>query len=469
MLSLFERAVQRAHPSAAAGTRSTRPARWLLLAGLVAAFACFAAPAGARVVTDASIHKKFGIIPTTNSASARQFACNAENSDCAALNYHGGPVQHAERDYLFFWTPAGHGTPPAYRAGMASWLSDFAGVDYTAGNPFSVDQQYSDTSGPGGAKNFVPYAITNGGTLIDTAAYPASGCPVSSFAVCLTDAQLSAQLTSYLAAHPTLPKGINTEYFIMTPNGVRSCFDAGGTQCSYSSYCGYHSFTGSGASQIVYADLPWAYNVSGCDVNQAFQTGYANADAIDPVVGIFSHELSESMTDPNLNAWYQTSGTDGGEEIGDKCAYIYGSGGYGSTIGLANNGLGYWNVSAFGDQYLMQLEFDNRTLNCARTDTDTQPAETVSIAPNPPVHGSSATFTAHITDALGVQYVNWTFGDGTTGTTQGTSCTGTSPTFTCAITHTYAAAHPSPGIKTNAVVTDQHGNEKSVVTTITVS
>jgi hypothetical protein len=449
--------------------RRARPALWLLLMALVAVMALAAAPAGARVVTDSLTHKKFGIVPTTNSPGAKKFACNAENSDCTALTYNGGPVQHSERVYLFFWAPRGHGVPPAYRGGMASWLNDMAGGDYTSGNPFSVNQQYYDKSGPSGAKNFVPYGITDGGTIIDTTAYPTSGCPTAGYSVCLTNAQLAAELSSYLSAHSTLPRGIDTEYFILTPNNVLSCFDSGGTQCAYTSYCGYHTYTGTGSTQIVYADMPWSYNTNGCDVNLAFGMGYANADAIDPVVGVFSHELSESMTDPNLNAWYQNGGADNGYEIGDKCAYIYGAGGYGSHTGLANNGLGYWNVTAYGDQYLMQLEFDNRLKTCERTDTDTQPSETVSISPNPPVHGSSALFTAHVTASLGVAYVTWNFGDGTTGITQGSACTGTSPNFTCTISHTYTAAHPSPGIKTNAVVTDGHGNEKVVVTTITVS
>ena len=83
-----------------------------------------------------------------------------------------------------------------------------AASDYTSANQFGVDRRYYDDSGPGGTHNFVPYAVTNGGTLTDTAAYPTSGCPLSGFSVCLTDAQLATQLSSYLAAHPTLPKGL---------------------------------------------------------------------------------------------------------------------------------------------------------------------------------------------------------------------------------------------------------------------
>ena len=453
------------------GQRSARNTRAaVVLVGVLAVVACSAASAGARVVTDSLTHKKFGIVPTTNAHLRVGAACNAENSDCTKLTYGGGPVQHAEKDYLLFWTPSGHSAPSAYRGAMSGWLSELASSTFWLfGNPVTVNQQYYDNSGPGGAHNFVPYAITNGGTLIDTAAYPASGCSDDGMPVCLTDAQLTTQLSSYLSSHPTLPKGLNTEYFIMTPNGVGSCFDSSSSSCAYTGYCGYHSSMGSGSSQVLYANMPWAFNVSGCDVNSAFGTGYPNADGIDPVVGIFSHELSETMTDPVPGSgWTQTGGTDAGYEIGDKCAYIYGTGGYGSMTGLSNNGLGYWNVSMGTDQYLMQMEFDNRLSTCALKDTDVVPAATVTVTPNPPHHGSSATFKASITDALGVQYVQWSFGDGTTGTTQGTSCTGTSPIL-CSINHTFAAAHGSPGITSTATVTDKHGTESKASVTFTVS
>jgi len=469
--SSFERARSSAR-SVAFGERSERSVRTtrgvLVLTAVLAAAAFTAVPAGAQVVTDSITHKRFGIVPTTNAHPRAGAACNAENSDCTTLSYGGGPVQHAEKDYLFFWTPAGHNAPSAYRLGMNSWLTEIGAADYTSGNPISVDQQYYDDSGPGGAHNFVPYAVVDGGMLIDTDAYPTSGCPiVSGQTVCLTDAQLTSELSTYLAAHPTLPKGLGAEYFILTPVGVDTCFDSGGTSCAYTAYCGYHSNDGTGASQILYADMPWAYNESGCDVNLAFGTGYPNADGIDPVVGIFSHELSETMTDPDPSSgWTQTSGTDAGYEVGDKCAYIYGTGGYGSTTGLANNGLGYWNVALGSDQYLMQMEFDNRIANCAVKDTDVQPAETLTITPNPPTHGSVATLKASITDTLGVAYVQWVFGDGKAGTTQGTSCTGTSPVV-CSINHTYAAA--SPGVTASAVVTDKDGNEKKVTLTFSVS
>jgi PKD domain/Phosphate-induced protein 1 conserved region len=442
------------------------------LAALASALlGCFVATAGAQVVLDTATHTRFGIAPTLarseSSAPAivRQGAapalqgptCDADNEDCTKLTYKGGPVQHAESDYLFFWGPTGHALPSTYVSGIQTWLSAVAGADYSPDDQFAVDQQYYDLSGPGGAKSYVPYAIDDADTVIDTDSYPTSECTDkngngSTLAVCLTDGQIVSELSSYITAHH-LPTGIDTEYFVLTPEGVGSCFDSNSSECSYTGYCGYHSFAGSGSAQILYADLPWAYKVPGCDVDEAFGTGYANSDFIDPVVSVFSHEMSETMTDPNLDAWIQEGGADAGYEVADKCAYIYGSGGYGSMSGLSYNGSGYWNVSLEGDDYLMQLEFDNRLGNCALQDTDTQPTVSVSVAPATPAPGSQATYTAKITDPAGVKSVEWNFGDGTT-------ASGSS------VEHVYAAA----GTKTLTVlVVDEHGNEKRVTESVTVT
>jgi PKD repeat protein len=132
---------------------------------------------------------------------------------------------------------------------------------------------------------------------------------------------------------------------------------------------------------------------------------------------------------------------------------VYGSGGFGSLTGLANNGLGFYNYTLSGDQYLMREEWDQRLKNCSRTNTDAQP--TVSITPTTATHGTATVFTAHVTDAAGISTIAWTFGDG-----------GSATTTAATVSHTYATA----GSKTmTLIVTDGHGNTKKVVQTITVS
>lgn len=342
------------------------------LAAIAAACGSSASVASAKVVVDPATHQRFSIVPALGGASpAAAPAGMSCSTDCTALLYHNGPVQHGEHDYLFFWFPTGYTLPAAYESGLQSWLNNVAAAAGTAGNPFSVDTLYYDNSGTGGTASYVPYAVQDAGTIVDTDPYPASVCTDTDASnltepVCLTDAQIQTELSSYITAHSD-PKGINTQYFVLTPQGVGSCFDSSSSSCSYTAFCGYHSYIGSGSSQIVYANLPWAYQVPGCDVNDAFGAGYPNAGGIDPVVSVFSHELSETMTDPNLNAWYDSSGN----EIGDKCAYDYGPGGYGSVADVNYNGSGYWNIPLGSGDYLMQLEYDQRTGDCEAGLTNT--------------------------------------------------------------------------------------------------
>jgi hypothetical protein len=63
----------------------------------------------------------------------------------------------------------------------------------------------------------------------------------------------------------------------------------------------------------------------------------------------------ESITDPQLNAWYDPSLSG---EIGDKCAWIFGANTWMGPSALGNQN---WNGTVFE----MQQEWDNNALACA--------------------------------------------------------------------------------------------------------
>jgi PKD repeat protein len=78
----------------------------------------------------------------------------------------------------------------------------------------------------------------------------------------------------------------------------------------------------------------------------------------------------------------------------------------------------------------------------------------VSITIQPaPVHGSPSTFTANVTDPAGVSSVQWSFGDGTTATTN-------------PVNHTYSSAG---SVTVSVIVTDNHGNEQLATQSVTVA
>lgn len=426
--------------------------------------------AGAKVIYDRFIHKKFGIFPSTlalsglpSSGPGRIGALGTATCDptidpsCASLmtNTGPGPVQHSEQDYLVFWGPSGS-FPANYVTGMQSFLSGLAAQDYSTGhttgptgNPLSVLQQYYDSSGPGGATRFIPLAIQNAGTIMDTDPYPNGGhsCTDSSQGYnptdCVTGDDIQSELESYIAAHGD-PTGVGVEYFVLTPPSVGSCDDSTSTSCFASQYCAWHTFD-PGDGNFTYADIPYATNVSGCD-----QGANLNNDGTDAVVTGFSHELAETMTDPEINAWQGSGG--GSDEIGDKCAYQYVVGGLaGDTTGLpAPSGTPY-DITLGGRNYLLQMEFNNSanggTGGCTQWDTYTQPTASISV-PGSVAPGTPASFSlTSISAPAGIAYVTWDFGDG--------SATQTS-IGTAAIDHTYSA---SGNDTVTAILTDNQGNE----------
>ena len=274
-----------------------------LFVAVLAALTLGASPAGALIVKTKS-GARFGVVPAIRGAGAASRPALGAlvpscTTSCAPVTYHNsGPVQHGEKEYLFYWAPSGHPMPSTYRSGFTTFIQEIAGRDYTGTNQFSVAQQYYDLSGPGGAKRFVPYGITYGGAVLDTHAYPPSGCSGTDAngaaePVCLTQAQIATELSSYITAH-SLRTDPTVEYHVITPNGVASCFDSSSTICSYTQYCGWHSTMQVSGHTVLYADLPWVYNVNGCDTNLAFRSGYSTGDALDPVVDVMSREISES-------------------------------------------------------------------------------------------------------------------------------------------------------------------------------
>jgi hypothetical protein len=383
-------------------------------------------------------------------------------TSCSRVSLHpGGVVQHGQIVHLILWlpsTPSGLYLPPSYGPDLSTWLADAAAGDFTAGNVFSVAQQYYDLSGPGGTRNFVQYAMSAVPALVVTDPLPPSACtdkvPGSGAApYCLTDAQIQGELRGVITAG-NLPQNTNTSYVLFTPNSVGSCRSSASTKCAYANYCGYHSFFAGPKGPIVYSDMPWLYGMQGCDPQVMWGFGYPNGSPADPEVGMLSRQLIGMMTDPILNGWSDSTG----HEIGDKCSFEYGPGGVGSTSGLHDNGLGEWNEALNGDQYLLPLEFSNHdsnqtTTGCVGRDTDSQPLVKVTVTPNPPVHGAQVRLTASITDPAGVYRTRWNFGDGVSA-------------YGSSVSHTYVAPGPETII---FVVTDNHGNETQVKLAVNVA
>jgi hypothetical protein len=287
---------------------------------------------------DYNIH----VFPTVNKAPELP-------PDSGPLVYHGGPVlQTGVTTYAIFWVPPHlqNGGPTSlsahYQTVQKNMLADYEkhGID-------NNNTQYYQTVGT--ANKYIQNNGAFGGFYLDTSAYPASGCSDTvTPGNCITDAQLQSEVTKVMGLKGWTG-GLNKMFLVFTSSGEGSCFDSSSSQCAYSYYCAYHSYIG-GVTPVVYGNEPFG-DTSYCQVGGTPSPN--NDPQADTAATAASHELTEAITDPELNAWY----TSLGNEIGDLCAYNYGTNSWDSA-----NANQMWN----GRFYELQMEFDNHNGACVQ-------------------------------------------------------------------------------------------------------
>lgn len=292
------------------------------------------------------------------------------------MEYHGGPVAASNTNYTLYWDPSGAPAYPAgYEAGLNRYFEDLAHDSGGIQNTDAVLVQY-------GAN----YNSHFGGALIDGDPYPANGC--SAAPICFTDAQLRAEIASYVEAHK-LPTDVTHQYFLLTPPGVESCFEAAGKSCSagtkHSAFCAYHSDIPVTGGVVIYANDPYVNGLN-CDVGEE----HPNNNPSDATIGGgLAHEHSEAVTDPEINAWFDSKG----REVGDKCRTFKESTEFGPPLGTASDGAKY-NQVLNSDLYWYQQEWSNSARACAQRTTAALPTVT-KVAPvkGPKAGGTSVTIT----------------------------------------------------------------------------
>jgi len=93
-------------------------------------------------------------------------------------------------------------------------------------------------------------------------------------------------------------------------------------------------------------------NVNGCNVQQPSPNG----SLVDSTMDVLSHELFETITDPDGYGWWNSFDLDlGGYEIGDECQ---------------DYNFGYSNINLAGTPYEIQPEYSNAQHACATRPTE---------------------------------------------------------------------------------------------------
>ena len=204
----------------------------------------------------------------------------------------------------------------SYESLLNRYFADVAHDSGGSSNVYAVAKQYSDGSG------HIQYSSTVGGSYVDRDPLPPNGCTDGGDPYCLTDQQLENEIQAVLTARGW-HGGLDHIFFLLTPNGVGSCFDTLGSQCSTNVFCAYHSaFLDSNDEDVIYANEPYegptAGAASGCT---GPDQGFPNDTDADTTINTISHEHNEAITDPFGDGWIANDGN----EDGDLCAYGFGS------------------------------------------------------------------------------------------------------------------------------------------------
>ncbi len=295
----------------------------LFIVGTFMAIVPFSASAAPRSVQSSATSQAVVHKPHLYIRGNRQPHAQAGNN----LVYGGGPVMTGTTNaYAIFWEP-GNNVSANYNALIKRYFGDIGGSPL-----YQIANQYTQTGGG------YPSNAVLAGSWVDTQAYPET--PV-------LDSDLQAEVTHAQQVNGW-QSGIDNIFFVFTGRGEDICTDSSQSQCASNTFCAYHNYFG---TNTIYAAMPYAASFS-CNPGSS-----PNNDDADQTINVTSHEQMEAATDPLLNAWLDSSG----QEIGDKCAWTFGS--------LNSQGADVvWN----NDPYIVQEEWDNNSSACSLTPTTSQ-------------------------------------------------------------------------------------------------
>lgn len=256
-------------------------------------------------------------------AFARGGGGGSRPSRGTGISYHGGPVVLSPTIAAIYWYNGAlyAGGPAAGTAGAGSadgslvglFLRSLGGTGY-----WNINNTYYNGSG-----QHVPNSLAYSQYWADNTGVPASGASVS-------DAAVQSEVVKGFTSG-ALTYDANTLYAVFSGPGVNL---GGGFGTSYCAYHGHFSYNG---KDVKYAVMP--YNItypSACTDGSGISPTSDYAAAAE--VNTLAHETEETMTDEDLNAWYDNRGY----ENADKCAWNFGTthgggtGTYNQTIGGVN-------------------------------------------------------------------------------------------------------------------------------------
>jgi hypothetical protein len=255
--------------------------------------------------------------PNNSNASPNGNAGRVKPVAGNGISYHGGPIMTGGVTMYYIWYGNWAGNT------ATTILTDFA--QSIGGSPyFNINTTYYN-----GSNTPVMNSVIFGGSITDNYSQGTS----------LSDAAIQTVVSSAISSG-RLPKNTSGIYFVLTSADVT----ASSGFCTQ--YCGWHTYGTIAGSNIKYSFVGNPDRcISSCAAHTTGPNGNAGADGM---ASIIAHELEETATDPNLNAWYDSRGA----ENADKCAWTFG------TTYTATNGATA-NMKLGARDYLIQQNWVN--------------------------------------------------------------------------------------------------------------
>jgi len=238
------------------------------------------------------------------------------------INYHGGPVLHGNVPIYVIWYGNWTNGPKASDSQTTVNLIDA----FLGGLGGSALENVNTTYGDNTAN--VSGLLHLQSQIFDTGSQGTS----------LTNTRLTNLISSHLA-NGSLPTDNTGVYLVLTSSNISE-------RGFCTQFCGFHT-----AQTINGKDIKSAFvgNVDKCPSGCEIQTTSPNGDSgADGMANTLSHEIEEAISDPDLNAWFDSNG----QENGDKCNFNFGA------TQTASNGSKF-NQTFGGHNWMLQQNWRN--------------------------------------------------------------------------------------------------------------
>jgi Phosphate-induced protein 1 conserved region len=245
------------------------------------------------------------------------------------INYNGGPVLKGNPVpiYIIWYGNWNGGAKPSDSQTTVNLIQGFLGSNSLGGSSYeAINTTYGDTTGNvSGHLNFA-------GAVFDNYS---QGTKVS-------DRKLQAIVNSHVGHD--LPADVGAVYLVLTSSDVNE------TSGFCTRYCGFHTRATLNGLDIKYSFVGNSDRCpSGCEIQSTGPNSPApGVGGADGMSNVITHETEEAITDPDLNAWFDSSG----QEDADKCNFKFG------PTQTAANGARF-NQTFGGHNWMIQMEWEN--------------------------------------------------------------------------------------------------------------